>query len=115
MAEPEQQFRVGAVIASIYRNTSKAGTEQRTYKSVRLHREFKDRYGQFQASHWLNQNDVPKAMLALQRAYEHLMSDVNEHEAPAQRGAMTEQALPDKDSSQGASAYSQAKREWDKR
>ncbi len=86
MAEPEKQFRVGSVIASIYRNTGQSASGLRTYKTVRLHREFRDRYRQLHTSSWLNANDVPRAMLALHRAFEHLMSEATDEESQRKLG-----------------------------
>ena len=129
MAEPEKEFRVDAVVASIYSNTGQSAHGLRTYKSVRLYRHFKDRYGKKQTTQWLNATDVPKAMLALHWAFEHIMKDAKDEtslrklgytsEHPFRTNSNKENTLGNRvannDSGQGASAYSQAKREWDKR
>ena len=90
MNEPEKRYEVGSICAAIYVTESMAGGERKTFRSVRLQRTFRDREGKMQVSSWLNQNDVPKAIMALQKAYEHLVT------RGASRGAMGERRLPTK-------------------
>jgi len=40
--------------------------------SVSLERSYKDRNGQWKKTHSFRQNDSPKALLALQKAFEHI-------------------------------------------
>jgi len=40
--------------------------------SVTLQRNYKDRNGSWKTTHSFRQNDLPKALLALQKAFEHM-------------------------------------------
>lgn len=73
MAQPEKRFKVGACTASVFVNevTTQNGPTQ--MKSVSLQRTYKDKDGNFQSTSSFGANDMPKAMLAMQKAYEYLM------------------------------------------
>jgi hypothetical protein len=63
-----KHIKVGGVVATIWRNEN-GGKE---YLSVSLDRSYKDRNGEWKKTHSLRQNDLPKALLALQKAFEHV-------------------------------------------
>ncbi len=67
---PEKKFRAGAVSATVWRNKSQKGEGE--YNTVSLERSYKDKEGQWQATNSLRTNDLPKAVMALQKAYEHM-------------------------------------------
>lgn len=71
---PEKKFRVGAVCASIWHrlNTRKTGEQYET-RQVTVDRSYKDLRGEWKSSTSLDVNDVPKAILALQRAYPYMI------------------------------------------
>ena len=70
---PEKNIRVGAVRAAIWKwtNTTKDG---RTFdqRKVVLDRSYRDAAGVWKNTNSYDQNDLPKAILALQKCYEHL-------------------------------------------
>lgn len=68
MAAPIKKFSVGGIAASIWENAS----DDRTYNTVSLSRNYKDREGKWKNSASMRVNDLPKAVLALQKAYEYL-------------------------------------------
>ncbi|HLD72899.1 MAG TPA: hypothetical protein VJA23_04900 [Candidatus Nanoarchaeia archaeon] len=68
---PEKKFRAGAVSATVWRNKSQKGEGE--YNTVSLERSYKDKEGQWQATNSLRTNDLPKAVMALQKAYEHIV------------------------------------------
>jgi hypothetical protein len=63
-----RHIRVGGVEATIWKNVSNGIT---TF-SVSLQRSYRDRTGEWKSTYSLRQNDLPKAILALQKAYEHV-------------------------------------------
>ncbi|MBM3334785.1 hypothetical protein FJY63_09000 [Candidatus Sumerlaeota bacterium] len=70
---PEKEFKVGAVRAAIWANP-RVASDGRSFNShkVILERVYKDREG-FKSTDSLDPNDIPKAILALKKAYEYLM------------------------------------------
>jgi len=73
MTKPETVFKIGAVRASVFRNIiSKAGRSIPLPKVV-VEVRYKDNSGNWQSTNSLSINDLPKAILALQKAYEYLM------------------------------------------
>ena len=75
MAKPEKRFKVGACTASVFVNevTERNGTG--IMKSVSLQRAYKDKAGNFQHTTSFKANDIPKAILALSKAYDYLVSE----------------------------------------
>ena len=70
---PVFSVKVGAVRAAIWRNHRETGNGQ-GFESVQvvLERTYKDRSGSYSSTHSLGMNDIPKAVLALNKAYEYL-------------------------------------------
>ena len=77
MAQPEKRFKVGACTASVFVNEVMGKSGKASIKSVSLQRTYKDKEGNFQHTTSFGINDVPKAILALCKAYEYLVSDEN--------------------------------------
>ncbi len=72
---PEKKFSTGAISATIWKND---GTSKRTggpveFRTVTLQRRYTDKEGNWQTSNSLRLNDLPKASLVLQKAYEYLV------------------------------------------
>ena len=80
MTRPEKTFKVGAVRASIFRNTIEKNGRSIPLPKVVIEVRYKDKTGQWQGTNSLSLNDLPKAILALQKAFEYLM----EHKQPEQ-------------------------------
>jgi hypothetical protein len=74
MAKPEKVFKIGAVRASIFRNTIVKSGQSIVFPKVVLEVRYKDKMGQWQGTNSLSINDLPKAILALQNTYEYLMN-----------------------------------------
>jgi len=73
MAKPETVFKVGAVRASVFRNTIQKNGQFIPLPKVAIEVRYKDKTGQWQGTNSLSLNDLPKAILALQKAFEYLM------------------------------------------
>ena len=80
MVKPEIVFKVGAVRASVFRNTIEKNGQSISLPKVAIEVRYKDKTGQWNGTNSLSLNDLPKAILALQKAYEYLM----EHKQPEQ-------------------------------
>jgi hypothetical protein len=65
---PEKKFRAGPISATIWRNL----TEKGSYASVQISRNYKDASNTWKSTGSLRINDLPKAVLVLNKAYEYL-------------------------------------------
>lgn len=72
MSKPEHVFKIGAVRASIFKNTLQKNGQILELPKVVIEVRYKDKSGQWQGTNSLSINDIPKAILALQKAFEHL-------------------------------------------
>lgn len=70
---PEKKFRASPVSATIWANEvqTKEG-ETRLYRTVILERTYKDKDGVWKSTSSLRANDLPKAVLVLNKAYEYV-------------------------------------------
>ena len=80
MSKPEQVFKVGAVRASVFRNIIQKNGRAIPLPKVVIEVRYKDKTGQWNGTNSLSLNDLPKAILALQKAFEYLL----EHKQPEQ-------------------------------
>ncbi len=78
---PEKKFRAGAVSATVWKNTNQNEKGTVEYKSVSFERGYKDLSGQWKSTHSLRLNDLPKAQLVLQKAYEYIAMNTDERTA----------------------------------
>lgn len=69
MSAPVKKFSAGGVQIAIWENE---GAEGRTYNTVSIDRRYKNKDGEWKSSSSLKLNDIPKAVLALQKAYEYI-------------------------------------------
>jgi hypothetical protein len=72
MSKPETVFKIGAVRASIFKNTLQKNGQTLELPKVVIEVRYKDKTGQWQGTNSLSINDIPKAILALQKAFEYL-------------------------------------------
>lgn len=75
MAKPEKVFKMGGVRASIFRNTITRNGEEVELPKVVIEVRYRDKSGQWQGTNSLSLNDLPKAVTALQQAYEYLLGE----------------------------------------
>ena len=80
MSKPEIVFKVGAVRAAVFRNIIEKNGKSIPLPKVVIEVRYKDKTGKWNGTHSLSLNDLPKAILALQKAFEYLM----EHKEPEQ-------------------------------
>ena len=76
MAQPEVTFRHGQCSASIFATEhERPNGEKYTTRSVSFQRRYLDKDGCWQTTQCLGVNDLPKATLVLQKAYEYLTAN----------------------------------------
>jgi len=75
MSQPEITFRHGSCCASVFENEYERGGRTFTMRSVVFQRRYIDRDGEWQTTSSLKVNDIPKAIITLQKAYEFLTSN----------------------------------------
>ena len=80
MAKPIKTFKLGAVRASIFENKITKNDKIIKLPKVMLEVRYKDPSGTWQSTHSLSLNELPKAILALQKAYEYLMEPKADNE-----------------------------------
>ncbi|MCX7013700.1 MAG: hypothetical protein NTW86_14295 [Candidatus Sumerlaeota bacterium] len=73
-SKPEKAFKVGAVRAAVWENR-RLSSEGKTFSSykVLVERTYKDEREGFKSTGSLGVDDIPKAILALSKAYEYLL------------------------------------------
>jgi len=71
---PEKKFSTGVITATVWQNAGKGRNGEIVgYRTVSLQRRYKDKNGVWQTANSLRVNDLPKASLVLQKAYEYLV------------------------------------------
>lgn len=72
--QPEKKFSTGSVSATIWQNKGKSKTgEEVSFRTVSFQRRYKDKNDEWKTTNTLRTNDLPKASLVLQKAYEYLV------------------------------------------
>jgi len=89
MSKPEISFKVGAVRATVFRNLVANNGKMVPLPKVVIEVRYKDKAGQWKGTNSLSLNDIPKAILALQKAFEYL----TQHKEPETRET-TDTGLP---------------------
>ena len=71
---PEKKFKAGPVSATIWKNRGQSSNgAPAEYKTISLERSYKDKTGEWKYTSSLRINDLPKASVALQKAFEYLV------------------------------------------
>ena len=70
----EKRIQIGACSASIFVNEVETLTGKALMRTVVLQRTYKDKEDKYQHTNSYGLNDIPKAVLALVKAYEHMVS-----------------------------------------
>ena len=71
---PEKKFRAGAISATVWLNNGRNNNGQEIqYRTISIERSYTDKDGKWQSSNSMRINDLPKASIVLQKAFEHLV------------------------------------------
>lgn len=68
---PDKKFKAGPVTATVWKGVSPKGA---AYYNVQIGRSYKDKDNNWKNTNSLRENDVPKAMVLLHKAYEYVIS-----------------------------------------
>jgi len=69
MSSPVKKFSVGGIQVAVWENQGKEGN---VYQTVSFDRRYKNKNDEWKSTSSLKTNDLPKAILALQKAYEYM-------------------------------------------
>ena len=72
MNQPEKKFRIGSISATVWKNQSEKDGKTLEYRTVSFNRNYQDNKGEWNTTNSLRVNDLPKAALVLQKAYEYV-------------------------------------------
>lgn len=71
---PEIKFSTGALQATVWKNELKSKTgETQEYRTISFGRRYKDKDGEWKSTNSLRVNDLPKAVVLLNKAFEYLV------------------------------------------
>ena len=73
MPKPEKRFRCGGCEAAVFENELGRGDNAVKIKKVSFQKRYKTPEGEWKSTKSLDVNDIPKAILALTKAYEYLV------------------------------------------
>ena len=83
MSKPEITFKMGAVRASIFRNIIQHKGQTVALPKVVIEVRYRDKNGEWKGTNSLSLNDLPKAITALQKAYEYILAKPGTQETVA--------------------------------
>ena len=72
MSKPEKKFQAGGVEASVFENEIQQNGKTVKIKKIAFQKRYKSDQG-WKTTYSLDINDIPKAILVLTKAYEHLI------------------------------------------
>lgn len=94
MTKPIEKFQYGAVSCAVWKNEHKVNGKLIVSISVTIDRAYKDKEGEWKHTDFLGVNDIPKAILALNEAYQYMVSGDKDHEdAPVSNEPKVEQTF----------------------
>jgi hypothetical protein len=85
MAQPDIVFKHGACHAAIFSKEVTRGERTFHARSVSFQKRYRDKSGEWQTTSYLDVNDLPRAVLVLNKAYDYLTS--NGHREPEEEEA----------------------------
>jgi len=74
MSRPEISFKAGAVRAAIFRNQIVRNGQPINIGKVVLEVRYRDPQGNWKSASSMSANEIPKALMVLQKAYEYLLT-----------------------------------------
>ena len=72
MAQPDIVFKHGACHAAVFSKEVTRGDRTFQARSVSFQKRYLDKNGEWQTSSYLDVNDLPKAILVLQKSFDYL-------------------------------------------
>ncbi|OGG46353.1 MAG: hypothetical protein A3F84_13505 [Candidatus Handelsmanbacteria bacterium RIFCSPLOWO2_12_FULL_64_10] len=81
MAQPDIVFKHGRCSAAVFSKEITRGEKTFQAKSVSFQKRYLDKNGEWQTSSYLDVNDIPKAVLVLNKAYDYMTSSNGHRDA----------------------------------
>ena len=78
MPRPEKVFKMGAVRASVFQNIINKDGKPVALRKVVLEVRYRNKSGEWKGTNSLSINDLPKAIAALQQAYEYMLTEATD-------------------------------------
>jgi hypothetical protein len=72
MAQPEKIFRQGCCSASVFKNSFVVNGKEIEKKKVVPQKSYKDKEGDWKHTNSFDEQDMPKMILAMQKAYDYV-------------------------------------------
>lgn len=70
--KPDINFRAGAITATVWKNKVNKSGKTAEFYTVKLERRYKDNNNEWKSTDSLGLNDIPKAILVLNKCFEHI-------------------------------------------
>ncbi len=80
MAQPDIVFKHGACHAAVFSKEVEQKGKVFQSRSVSFQKRYRDKNGEWQTTTYLDVNDLPKAVLVLQKAFDYLTSNGGQRE-----------------------------------
>ena len=92
---PEKRFSTGAINATVWKNIgkSKKTGEDVEFRTITLQRAYKDKNDEWQHTNSMRVNDLPKASLVLNKAYEYLVLRDTSSQTTTESSSPTEEVF----------------------
>lgn len=74
MSQPDIVFKHGSCSAAVFSKEVARGDKRFQVRNVSFQKRYRDRNGEWQGTSTLEVNDIPKAILVLEKAYDYLTS-----------------------------------------
>jgi hypothetical protein len=71
--KPEKVFSTGAIHVSVWKNEAVKDGNKSEFRTVSIQRRYTDKSGEWKSTSTFRINDLPKAALALNKAFEYLV------------------------------------------
>ena len=89
--QPEKKFRAGVISATVWLNHGQSKNGEITkYRTVSIQRGYKDRNDQWQNTTSMRVNDLPRAALVLNQAYNYLVTKKQEDSTSVSQSSITD-------------------------
>ena len=72
MPQPDKRFSSGGVTATLWTNQAVRDGKTSAYTTVSFDKRYKDKEGAWKSTNSLNATDLPKAIMVLSKAFEHI-------------------------------------------
>ena len=95
--QPEKKFRAGAISATVWLNQVQGKNgEPVSFRTITLQRVYKDKNDEWKNTNSMRVNDLPRATLVLNQAYEYLVTKQSEEKVEVVTMSTVTSICPDR-------------------